>query len=136
MIRLILIEIVAVPAERSRGRHNPRVVKRKMSNFPTKGRTPKRTCPRGGFRYQDHITIVPRPAVSMPLSAKPRSSQQKTTAGGHDFWLRHIQSWRAGNLPRHQYCDQHQLETKLFNTWVAKLRHLFRQPKKGPQCTK
>ena len=38
MIEVILIEIVAVPAERSRGRHNPRVVKRKMSNFPTRSR--------------------------------------------------------------------------------------------------
>ena len=27
-----------MPAERSRGRHDPRVVKRKMSNFPTKAR--------------------------------------------------------------------------------------------------
>jgi hypothetical protein len=34
MYELILIEIIAVPAERSRGRHNPRVVKRKMSSFP------------------------------------------------------------------------------------------------------
>jgi hypothetical protein len=38
MRELILVEIVAVPAERSRGRHNPRVVKRKMSSFPTKAR--------------------------------------------------------------------------------------------------
>ena len=38
MLELILIEITAVPAERSRGRHNPRVVKRKMSGFPTKAR--------------------------------------------------------------------------------------------------
>ena len=38
MVELILIEITALPAERSRGRHNPRVVKRKMSSFPTKSR--------------------------------------------------------------------------------------------------
>ena len=38
MVELILIEITAVPAERSRGRHNPRLVKRKMSRFPTKSR--------------------------------------------------------------------------------------------------
>ena len=38
MLELVLIEITAVPAERSRGRHNPRVVKRKMSGFPTKAR--------------------------------------------------------------------------------------------------
>ena len=33
MVKWILIEILAEPAERSRGRHNPRVVKRKMSTF-------------------------------------------------------------------------------------------------------
>jgi hypothetical protein len=38
MVELIPIEIVAVPAERSRGRHHPRVVKRKMSGFKTKAR--------------------------------------------------------------------------------------------------
>ena len=36
MRRLVLIEILAVPAEQSRGRHNPRVVKRKMSKFAKK----------------------------------------------------------------------------------------------------
>ena len=35
MVELILIEILAVPADRSRGKHRPRVVKRKMSSFPT-----------------------------------------------------------------------------------------------------
>lgn len=54
----MLVEIVAVPAERSRGRHNPRVVKRKrkMSNFPTKARAAP--GPRRHFRYPDHIVIV------------------------------------------------------------------------------
>jgi hypothetical protein len=56
MVALILIEIVALPAERSRGRHNPRVVKRKMSSFPTKARAapPSRQV----FRYAEHIRIV------------------------------------------------------------------------------
>jgi hypothetical protein len=56
MHELILIEIIAVPAERSRGRHNPRVVKRKMSSFPTKARA----APPSGqlFRYEEHIRIV------------------------------------------------------------------------------
>src|SRR3954453_22015537 len=45
MTELILIEIAAAPAERSRGRHNPRVVKRKMSNFPTKSRSAARAAP-------------------------------------------------------------------------------------------
>ena len=40
MVELILIEIMAVPAERSRGKHRPRVVKRKMSSFPTIGLRP------------------------------------------------------------------------------------------------
>jgi hypothetical protein len=62
MTEVILIEIVAVPAEPSRGRHNPRVFKRKMSNFPT------RNCcaaPYQSFRYDGHIVIVvpPEPAV-------------------------------------------------------------------------
>ena len=34
MVELILIEILAVPADRSRGKHRPRVVKRKMSSYP------------------------------------------------------------------------------------------------------
>jgi hypothetical protein len=56
MVELILIEITAVSAERSRGRHNPRVVKRKMSNFPTKSRAP--AAPRHLFRYDEHIRII------------------------------------------------------------------------------
>src|SRR5687768_12212415 len=60
MTELILIEIAAVPAERSRGRHNPRVVKRKMSNFPS--RSTARAAP--ALRYHEHIVIVapPEPA--------------------------------------------------------------------------
>jgi len=38
MEEAILIEIALLPADRSRGRHNPRAVKRKMSHFPTKSR--------------------------------------------------------------------------------------------------
>jgi hypothetical protein len=54
-VALILVEIVALPAERSRGRHNPRVVKRKMSNFPTKARASP--LPRRVFRYAEHVRI-------------------------------------------------------------------------------
>ena len=43
MHELILIEILAVPAERSRGRHNPRVVKRKMSNYGLRPRASQAT---------------------------------------------------------------------------------------------
>jgi hypothetical protein len=52
MMDVILIEIRAVPAERSRGRHNPRVVKRKMSNFPTKSRSAPRATPSQSFRAE------------------------------------------------------------------------------------
>jgi hypothetical protein len=52
----VLIEILAVPAERSQGRHNPRAVKRKMSHFKTKTRAAPATAQR--FHYHDHISIV------------------------------------------------------------------------------
>ena len=69
MVELVLIEITTVPAERSRGRHNPRVVKRKMSSFPTKSRAAP--APRHVFRYGEHIRIVapagpPEPSVAPP----------------------------------------------------------------------
>ena len=68
MHELILLEIIAVPAERSRGRHNPRVVKRKMSSFPTKARaTP---APSQVFRYAEHIRVV-APPVSSPADRVP-----------------------------------------------------------------
>lgn len=38
----ILDEILEERVVSSRGRHNPRAVKRKMSNFPTKHRNPQR----------------------------------------------------------------------------------------------
>ena len=58
MHELVLIEIIAVPAERSRGRHNPRVVKRKMSNFPTKARAAPTSSPGSLFHYQEHVRVV------------------------------------------------------------------------------
>jgi hypothetical protein len=56
MVELILLEIVSVPAERSRGRHNPRAVKRKMSNFPTKSRAAPSSIQR--IHYDDHIHLL------------------------------------------------------------------------------
>ena len=50
------LTILAVPAEQSRGRHNPRVVKRKMSGFPTKARAAP--AARQVICYRDHIRIV------------------------------------------------------------------------------
>jgi hypothetical protein len=81
MYELILIEIIAVPAERSRGRHNPRVVKRKMSSFPTKARA----APPPGqvFHYEEHIRIVTPadpPASSMGGSLAPELQKGALTA--------------------------------------------------------
>ena len=67
MRELILIEIIAVPAERRRGRHNPRVVKRKMSSFPTKARAVP--SPRRVFRYGEHVRVIP-PASAAPPKAR------------------------------------------------------------------
>jgi hypothetical protein len=53
----ILVEILARPADRSRGRHNPRAVKRKMSHFPTKSRAQPILPPRQRLIYADHISI-------------------------------------------------------------------------------
>ena len=45
MEEAILIEITLKPADRSRGRHNPRAVKRKMSNSPLKRPPPAGSTP-------------------------------------------------------------------------------------------
>ena len=57
MEEVILVEILARPADRSRGRHNPRAVKRKMSHFPTKSRAQPILPPRQRLIYADHISI-------------------------------------------------------------------------------
>jgi hypothetical protein len=57
MEEMILIEILARPADRSRGRHNPRAVKRKMSHFPTKSRAQPILPPRQRLIYADYISI-------------------------------------------------------------------------------
>jgi hypothetical protein len=56
MVDLVLLEIISLPAERSRGRHNPRAVKRKMSNFPTKARAAPSSLQR--IHYDDHIQLL------------------------------------------------------------------------------
>jgi hypothetical protein len=68
MLAVVLVEIRSVPAERSRGRHNPRVVKRKMSGFPTRSRAAPACGDR--FRYTEHIKVLP-PAV--PQAVEPAS---------------------------------------------------------------
>ena len=84
MLELVLIEITAVPAERSRGRHNPRVVKRKMSGFPTKARASP--PPRQVFRYAEHVRIVAPAAGSQRRSHRrspPRPCRRRSELEGH-----------------------------------------------------
>jgi hypothetical protein len=136
MHELILIEIIAVPAERSRGRHNPRVVKRKMSSFPTKARA----APPSGqlFRYEEHIRIVapagsPADQVSPPAAAPkngPKRHQPRKAsapAGQRPFWLEHVRSWRASGLSRATFCERHSLNLSAFHQWVARARQTFRK---------
>jgi hypothetical protein len=142
MIALLLIEILAMPAEQSRGRHNSRVVKRKMSNFPTKARAAP-SPGRPGLHYAQHIQIVaPTMPATPPLAAKPfaiasatGTARSRSKAAPHDcrhsFWLDHVRAWRASNLTRMAYCGCQQLDPRNFDAWVARLRHRFRRPPEG-----
>ena len=129
MTEVFLIEIVAVPAERSRGRHNPRVVKRKMSNFPTKSRS---ATPVQRFRYDEHIVIVAPPEQTAPTTADhqraaPTTRQtQPAQTSRQTFWQAQVQAWRASGLPRAIYCQQQNLSPRAFNAAVARLRQIFR----------
>ena len=146
MRELILIEIIALPAERSRGRHNPRVVKRKMSNFPTKARaapgpppcrrnfpTKARAAPGPPpcrrFQYRDHIRIVaPATAGTDPAVAAPKHRRAcEARADRHAFWLEHVRAWQASRLSRADYAQRHGLELRSLHRWIARLRHIFRQ---------
>ena len=136
MRELILIEIIALPAERSRGRHNPRVVKRKMSGFPTKARAAP--PPRQVFRYEDHVRVVapagtpvdPAPPPPAPSEAKPkrrRPSKASASTGRHPSWVQHVRSWRASGLSRTAFCECHGLNPRTFHHWVARSRQAFRK---------
>jgi hypothetical protein len=129
MHELILIEIIAVPAERSRGRHNPRVVKRKMSNFPTKARAAPGPPSRRIFRYSDHVRIVaPAVAETDPPPAAPRRRRTcQARAARRAFWLEHVRAWRASGLSRTDYSQRHGLELRSLHQWIARLRHMFRR---------
>jgi len=140
MLELILIEIVAVPAERSRGRHNPRVVKRKMSSFPTKARAAP--APRQVFRYEEHIRVVApigaperrAPPSTATRKARPTSRAKRAPAptGRRSPWLEHVRSWRASRLSRTAYCERHRLNPRAFHQWVARARQLFRRKRRPP----
>ena len=124
-----------MPAERSRGRHNPRVVKRKMSSFPTKARA----APASGrvFHYADHIRVVVpagSPADQAPTSTttartRPARPQPKKVSAppGHSAWLEHVRAWRASGLARAAYCERHDLSPRAFHQWVARSRQTFRK---------
>src|SRR5688500_746292 len=131
MTEVILIEIVAVPAERSRGRHNPRVVKRKMSNFPSRSATPVQR-----FRYDEHIVIVAPPERTAPTTADHQQAAPTTRqtepvqTSRQTFWQTQVQAWRASGLPRAAYCQQQNLSPRAFNAAVARLRQILRpEPK-------
>jgi hypothetical protein len=132
MVKWILIEILAVPAERSRGRYNPRVVKRKMSNFPTKSRSAASAAP--SLRYDEHIVIVAPPEPIAPTTAgrKPAAPtvSQPAQTSRQTFWQAQVQAWRTSGLPRAVYCQQHTLSPRAFNAAVARLRQTFRHARK------
>ena len=148
MTKLILIEIVVVPAQRSRGRHNPRVVKRKMSNFPTKTRVSPGSAASQPLHYPDHICVVAPPE---PPSRPGRNSSSRPAApskgrpqpvepyggptppresAGNTEWKKHVRAWRDSGLSRTAYCQRHDLEVSTFHQGVARLRHRFRHPRK------
>jgi hypothetical protein len=137
MTELILIEIAAAPAERSRGRHDPRVVKRKMSNFPTKSRSAARAAPAQCLRHDEHIVIVAPPEPVSPAMtgrqrAAPTTRQTQPAQTNHQtFWQTHVQAWRASGLRRAVYCQQHNLKPQAFNVAVARLRQTFRHVRKN-----
>jgi hypothetical protein len=128
MTEVILIEIVAVPAERSR--HNPRVVKRKMSNFPS--RCAASAAPSRRFRYDEHIVVVAPPEPSAPTTADHQKAVPATRqtepvqTSRQTFWQAQVQAWRASGLPRAAYCQQQNLAPRAFNAAVARLRQSLR----------
>ena len=144
MVELILIEITALPDERSRGRHNPRVVKRKMSSFPTKSRAAP--APQQVFRYDEHIRIVApaglpepippsaTPPIDMTPTEKPRRRTRHIRAPANrcPAWLEHVRAWRRSGLPRATYCEHHHLNPRTFHHWVARARP-SRRPKARSQ---
>ena len=138
MVKWILIEILAEPAESSRGRHNPRVVKRKMSNFPTKSRSTARAAPSRSLRYDEHIVIVAPPEPIAPTTmagrqrAVPTTRQTQPAQTNHQtFWQTHVQAWRASGLRRAVYCQQQNLSPRAFNAAVARLRQILRPDPKS-----
>ncbi len=131
MHELILLEIIAVPAERRRGRHNPRVVKRKMSSFPTKARAAPSA--RQVIRYPDCIRIIP-PAADQTQQTGPQpgtSPPPPVPPSQQASWRDHVRAWRKSGLKRADYAQRHGLEPRTLNQWIARLRHTFHQRRKA-----
>jgi Insertion element 4 transposase N-terminal/Transposase DDE domain len=127
MLALVLIEIAGLPAERSRGRHKPRVVKRKMSDFPTRSRA--EPAPSGRLKYEERVRIVP-PAVAEtdPAASAPSRSRGRAKPGTPNRdRLQHVRNWRAGGMSRADYCRRHGLNPKAFNHWIARSRYRRRR---------
>jgi hypothetical protein len=133
MHELVLLEILALPAERSRGRHNPRVVKRKMSGFPTKARAAPGPPPSQRFHYRDHVRIVaPAMAAAEPAMAAPKRPRPcEVRTDRHAFWLEHVRAWRASGLSRAGYAERHGLKLPSLHQWIARLRHIFHKRDKA-----
>ena len=124
MYELILIEIVAVPAER-----------RKMSSFPTKARA----APAAGqvFSYADHIRVV-APTGSAADQAPPPRMRAKhrpkrgwlgkaVASPGRWPWLAHVRAWRVSGLARAAYCERHGLNPRAFHKRVACARQIVQE---------
>src|SRR6185436_15322519 len=131
MVKWILIEILAEPAESSRGRHNPRVVKRKMSNFPTKSRSTARAARSRSLRYDEHIVIVAPPEPIAPTTMAGRQRAVPTTRQTEPAQTSRQTFWQARGLPRAVYCQQQNLSPRAFNAAVARLRQILRPDPKS-----
>jgi hypothetical protein len=140
MHELILIELLAVPAERRRGRHHPRAVKRKMSGFRTKARAAP--APGEVFRYAEHICVVappgspadraPPPTAPTQKRRRRRQPRQASAPTGRPAWLEHVCAWRASGLARAAWCERHGLNPRAFHHWVARSRSAFRKSTSRP----
>ena len=140
MQAVILIEILAVRVESSRGRHHPRVVKRKMSHFPTKARAAP--APREVFDYAAHILIVVPSGSADAAAAGPPRGRRRAKPGrlrracapaGGVLWLAHVRAWQASGLGRTAYCAQHGLAPRAFHQWVARAKPFLRKRQCAPE---
>ena len=124
MHEMILIEIIGTPAEHRRGRHNPRVVKRKMSNFPTKARAgPSLTSPIVHASAQIRIVAPPvEDTAPLPAALPQIASRPPGRTCGRPLWHQHVRDWNLSRLTRKAYCQSQDLELYRCNQWVARLR--------------